>query len=53
VRISLHKHEHLEALISEENPLSSEAAFARGKILMDLGTLNNLGIVFQKHNVKM
>jgi hypothetical protein len=52
VNISLHKYEHLEALISEEDPLSSEAAFAQAKEWRLLVILNYVGIVFQKHNVK-
>jgi hypothetical protein len=37
VNISLHKHDHLEALISEEDPLSSEAAFAQAKKMESAG----------------
>jgi len=38
MRVSLHEHEHIEALVREGGPLGSEDVFAQGKKSLYCGT---------------
>jgi hypothetical protein len=45
MRVSLHKHEHIEALVREEGPLGSEDVFNQGKKSLCTAALDGTGVL--------